>query len=39
MDTWADRFDGLSRGQMWPERGQTRGSDGDDPPSEAAAKP
>jgi hypothetical protein len=21
MDTWADRLDGLSRGQTWPERG------------------
>ena len=38
MDTWADRLDGLSRGQMWPERGQTRGSDGDDPPAEDAAQ-
>ena len=28
MDTWADRLDGLARGQMWPERGQRDDQDG-----------
>ena len=29
MDTWADRLDGLSHGQMWPERGQNDEDDED----------
>lgn len=30
MDTWADRLDGLSGGQMWPERGQEDDDEDDD---------
>jgi len=30
MDTWADRLDGLSHGQMWPEGGQNDDEDDED---------